>query len=287
MSEIVPLNIDKPIPFVNLLSKLTNGINSETGEVVCKCQRTKGLYLFNKNTKEIKFLKCKSYSCEYCGAIKVRRFRDALNKYLGTWDFVRMFTFTQHTPDALCRRQQNANIAKAWAHFVKNVRRDKSLSESRRNFQYVKIVEFTQRGYIHYHVVINTYLPIKKLRYHWNNALFHVFKWIGGRGGINIKTTCTAKSCVSYLTKYLSKMTSQEFGSIRRWSKSGKVALFEVFISDKSWIFFRQTGNGLLNLNNKSVIIQFMHQKIDLSTRKPPEEARLLGILNYYFFGIE
>lgn len=286
MTNIDPLQIDKPIPFSNLLAKLENGINTETGEDVCKCKRTKGLYLFNKNTKEIKFLKCKSYSCDYCGAIKVRRFREALSKFLSTWDFVRMFTFTQHTPDKLDPNHQNQSISKAWQIFVKNVRRDKSLSESRRSFQYVKIVEFTQRGYIHYHVVINTYLPIQKIRAHWNNALWQVFKWVGGRGGINIKTTSNAKSCVSYLTKYLSKMTSHSFGNLRRWSKSGNVALFEVFKSDKSWIFFRQTGNGLLNLNNKSTTIRFMGQKIDLSTRKPPEEARLLGVINYFFYGI-
>lgn len=286
MTKIVPSVIVKPTPFVELLSNLTEGVDIRTGEQVCGCRRTKGLFLFNTKTKAIKHLKCKSYSCDHCGIIKVSRFRNALNKYLQSWDFIRLFTFTQHTPDALDPSHQNANISKAWQIFVKNVRRDKSLSKSRRDFQYVKIVEFTERGYIHFHVVINTYLPIKTIRRHWNEALHLVFKWVGGRGGINISTSNNARSCVSYLTKYLSKMTSHDFGNLRRWSKSGNVALFEVFTPKEKWIFFTQSGNGLLNLKNKSVTIQFMQQKIDLSTRKPPEVARLLGELNYYFYGI-
>jgi len=283
--KIVRFDIVKPTPFFQIHRNLKNGVSLETGELVCGCRRTQGMYLFNKSTKKIKYVNCKAYICEFCGVLKIQKFRNALKMYLSSWKFIRLFTFTQHTPDKLSVSKQNKNFSKAWQLFVKNVRRDKSLSKKQIDFQYVKIVEFTERGYIHYHVVIDSFLPIKIIRRLWDKALFDVFGFVGGRGGINIKVTQNSNSCVKYLTKYITKMSSKKFVNLRRWSKSGKVALFEVFITDKSWIFFRLTVDGRLNLNNKSITSHKPPSDLVGTLFEPPPEINIKSEINHYFFG--
>lgn len=278
-------SIAKPNAFYQIHRDLVDGVNLDTGELVCGCRRTQGMYLFNKETKKIKYVNCKAYICEFCGVLKIQRFRNALKMYLSSWKFIRLFTFTQHTPDKLSVVKQNKNFAKAWQIFVKNVRRDKSLSKKQLNFQYVKIVEFTERGYLHYHVVIDNFLPIKVIRKIWDEALYSVFGYIGGRGGINIKVTQNSNSCVKYLTKYITKMSSKKFVNLRRWSKSGKVALFEVFVSDKNWIFFRLTVDGVLNLNNKSITIQKPPSNLVGTLFEPTPVANIKADINFFFFG--
>ncbi|MBX9807972.1 MAG: hypothetical protein K2X95_09265 [Flavobacteriaceae bacterium] len=279
---------DKPIPLSNFLQKLDNGINPETGEIWCDCRRVKGLFLFNNNSKQIIPLKCKSYKCESCGPNKVIKFRKALTEYLKTFDFIRMWTFTQHTPDELDPKNQHENISKVWHHFIKEVRRDKSLSKKQRDFQYVKITEFTERNYVHYHVVINVFIPVLKLRAHWNNALYKVFKFVGGRGGVNIKIISNAKNCAQYLSKYVSKMLEQDFGKLRRWSKSNKISIFEKYTPTDKWTFFYSDAYGVLNLKEKSTSVRTKAENINVLSASILKRDKLLNeIYQIFFFGAQ
>lgn len=287
MSNLLANLSDKPIPFSKSLQDLEDGINIVTGEVVCPCQRSKGLFLFNETTKKIIPLKCKAYACPHCGPIKTIKFRVALEKYLKTFDFIRMFTFTQHTPDELDPKHQHANISKVWHEFMKNVRRDKSLSKKQRDFQYVKVTEFTERNFVHYHVVISVYMPILKLRYHWNNALYKIFGSTGGRGGINIKTMSNAKNCAQYITKYVSKMLQQDFGKLRRWSKSNKISIFEKFTPNDKWYFFYSGANGSLNLKEKSTTAHEKNENFNVFASTLLKRDKLLNEIVVLFFGLD
>lgn len=278
----VPSECDKPISETSNIKFEVSEISSDSVNQVCKCERAKGLFLINCKSHEVKKLNCKAYCCDYCGKYKVMKFRKALSNYVKHWDFIRLFTFTQHTPSSLNVEYQQKNISKVWALFVKEIRRCPQLSNRQKSFQYVKIVEFTKRHYVHFHVVIDTFLPILILRRLWNESLFKVFGVTGGRGGINVTVSQNHKSCVSYLTKYLSKMSRETFRNLRRWTKSGKVALFEVYQSPDKWIFFSLSEFGKLNLKNISTTTQIGAMKFDVLHHLAPEVERIkISILNY------
>lgn len=245
----------------------------------CECSRTKGIFFFEPATSKIIKASCKAYICDICGPRKVAKFRTALTKYLNSFEFIRLFTFTQHTPDNLGTEKQNDLFSKAWALFVKEVRRDKSLSKKQRKFQYVRVVEFTNRGYLHAHVCINTFLPILKIRNHWNTALYSVFGEIGGRGGINIKTISNQKHVANYLTKYLAKSAKHVFGNVRRWSKSNNISIFEKFESTGKWFSFSCNANGVLNLNIKSITPQKIDGKFYVSISEIFKKQKILNSL--------
>lgn len=230
----------------------------------CECERSKGIFFFDYTNKKIIKAGCKAYICPICGPRKIARFRTALQKYLNTFQFIRLFTFTQHTPDELDPNYQNLNLSKVWEIFIKELRRDKELNPKQRNVQYVRVVEFTERGYLHYHVCFDAFLPILKIRQIWNNALATIFKSYGSRGGINIKTIANSKHVANYLCKYMVKSAEKEFGKIRRWSKSNKITLFEKFVSPNEIYFVHFSSSGLLNLNVKSITPQKVDGKFDI-----------------------
>lgn len=246
---------------------------------VCECSRTKGIFFFEPSQKRIIKASCKAYICEVCGPRKVAKFRTALTKYLNTFEFIRLFTFTQHTPNNLNPEKQNELFSKAWALFVKEVRRDKTLSKKQRRFQYVRVVEFTERGYLHAHVCINTFLPILLIRKHWNTALYSIFGEVGGRGGINIKTIANQKHVANYLTKYLAKSSKHIFGNVRRWSKSNNISIFEKFESESKWFSFSCNANGVLNLNIKSITPQKKDGKFYVSIAELFKKQKILNEL--------
>lgn len=245
----------------------------------CECTRSKGIFFFDPKDKKIIKASCKAYICEVCGPKKVARFRTALQKYLNGFSFIRLFTFTQHTPDNLDPEKQNKLLSDAWALFLKEVRRSKKLTEKQKNFQYVRVVEFTQRGYLHYHVCIDTFLPILLIRTIWNNALFKVFGAVGGRGGINIKTIANQKHVANYLTKYLAKGVTELFGNVRRWSKSNKISIFEKWESPTKWFMFQVGSSGLLNLNVKSTTPQKKDKTFMFSIAELMQKQKILDDL--------
>jgi hypothetical protein len=222
----------------------------------CECERAKGIFFFDYTNKKIIKASCKAYICPTCGPRKISRFRTALQKYLNTFSFIRLFTFTQHTPDELNIEFQNKNMSKVWELFIKELRRSKKLTKKQKNAQYVRVVEFTERGYIHFHICFDTFLPILHLRELWNNALATIFPYYGNRGGINIKTIANSKHVANYLTKYMVKSAEKEFGNIRRWSKSNKISIFEKFVNPNEVYFLVFDSSGLLNLNVKSITPQ-------------------------------
>lgn len=245
----------------------------------CECERAKGIFFFDYTDKKIIKASCKAYICPTCGPRKIARFRCALQKYLNTFEFIRLFTFTQHTPDNLNKDFQNQNLSKVWELFIKEIRRCKDFSPKQRNVQYVRVVEFTERGYLHYHCCFDTFLPILQLRRLWNNALATIFKNLGNRGGINIKTIANSKHVANYLCKYMVKSALHEFGNIRRWSKSNKVSIFEKWQSPHQWFCFQVGPNGLLNLNVKSTTPQKKDGKFNVSISEMLEKQKILDEL--------
>jgi hypothetical protein len=253
----------------------TNLIHSNT----CECERAKGIFFFDYTNKKIIKASCKAYICPICGPRKIARFRTALQKYLNTFSFIRLFTFTQHTPDNLDKEFQNQNLSKVWEIFIKELRRSKVLSKKQKNVQYVRVVEFTERGYLHYHCCFDTFLPILHLRELWNEALAKIFPHLGNRGGINIKTIANSKHVANYLCKYMVKSAHHEFVNIRRWSKSNKISIFEKWTSPNEMFFFQVGPSGLLNLNVKSTSPQKKDGKFVVSITEILKKQKILAAL--------
>lgn len=255
-----------------------------TGAPACECTRAPGIFFFDIIDGKILKANCKAYICPSCGPKKAYKFQVALTKYLNNFDFVRLFTFTQHTPPNLNLVHQTVHLSRAWSVFVKYVRRDPRLSKKQQKFDYVRVVEKTKRGYFHYHVCMSTFMPVLIMRELWNRALWLTFGRVGGRGGINIKTIANAKNVAKYLTKYLAKGVGEHFGNSRRWSKSNRVAIFELNYKVKQHLFFNVTAGNTLNLNKNSVTTQQFRKLLRFEPGNSELNEELIALF-YDFIG--
>lgn len=230
------------------------------------CPNCHGYYIRNLVTGEIVRLGCNRYDCIHCGKIKAWKFKKALKKYLDTFKLIKFWTFNVRTTNFYNPQQWNRISSEVWRRFLNNIRRNKSLTKYQRTFQYVKVAEFTQKGYIHFHVVINCFLSHKIVYTAWNEALATVMSETliydecgklgeNSLGGVNIIQIPNSKTASNYLTKYLLKSsadvtqrTEQILGiarkRVRLYTKSNKVAFFPKKHGANAWLFINAGANS-------------------------------------------
>lgn len=208
-----------------------------------------GMYhIVNTRTGELVQLPCKRYACPSCGPKKAYKLRKALQNKFECFDYVRMFTFNYRTTIFANPTHANKRSGEIWRRFINNVRRDKTLHHSLRNFQYVKIVEFTKSGYPHYHVLVDRYLPIQILANHWRHAINVVCRNSGYNGSVNAKGIKTAKNAAYYVVKYVMKTANDFEGNLDKlfeykrcklklYTKSSLMKLFFPYSSIDRWEF--------------------------------------------------
>lgn len=208
-----------------------------------------GIYhIVNTTTGEVVQLPCKKYACPVCGPRKAYKLRKALENKFDTLPYLRLFTFNFRT--SIFSNPQHAILrsSEVWRRFINNVRRDKTLHHSLRNFQYVKMVEFTKKGYPHYHVLTDRYLPVGILANHWRHAINIVCHNSGYNGSVNAKGIKTSKNGAYYVVKYVMKTATEfdgfldKFFQFRRcklklYTKSGLMKLFYPYSSLHHWEF--------------------------------------------------
>lgn len=239
------------------------------------CPNCFGYYIRNHVTGEIVRLGCNRYDCSHCGKIKAWKFKKALKKYLDTFKLIKFWTFNVRTTSFYNAPQWNRMSGEVWRRFINNIRRNKELTKFQRTFQYVKVAEFTQKGYIHFHVVINCYLPHAVVYKAWNDAISIVFDLPliydqngklneNSLGGVNIIQIPNSKTASNYLTKYLLKASAEITQKselilgiarkrIRLYTKSNKVAFFPKKHGANAWLFinagaFSETEAIYLNI---------------------------------------
>ena len=236
------------------------------------CPRCQGLYFFNIRTGQYGNANCKAYCCDYCGPKKAYKLELALCDYFQQYKHLRLFTFTFRTT-AIDESGFNNKIAsEIWRRFINNLRRSTSLNDCQRNVDYVRVLEYTKRGYPHFHVFMSEYMPIQVIRGIWHNAINQVLGSKGVNGNVQVtysgsatskndKGNYTPEKASKYVAKYVVKTAKEKKEGLRNWSKSGKVKIFPDKLFSCGWFFFNERS---LNLNLNEFCV----------TSRPPSPIR-------------
>lgn len=202
-------------------------LDKETGEI-CNCVRAKNLRLVSHVTGNKCFVRCKTYKCQSCGTAKKIIIQKKLQDFLETCQYVRMWTFT--ISSKFSTLEENAIIwSKAWRRFVTELRRDFALSEIQRKCSYFRVAEIHKSGYIHYHVCVNQYLPVKIIRALWQKCVAYAIGYYpkNAFANVHIKAEMNAEIAAKYVSKYLEKgIAAAEYNEILRTSKSRDLPRF-------------------------------------------------------------
>lgn len=204
-------------------------------------------------------LKCKSYSCAYCGEIKRNRLAYYLNSYLNNFQIIRFWTLTIRSTAFEYNANKIKLASEIFRRFTNNVRRNNALGKNEQQFQYVKVLEFHKSGSPHFHVIVDRFLPVNILRALWQKAINDVLGKSGWNGNVHVKANLTKKSASNYIAKYVVK-TAKELKprqKARLWSKSNKIAIFPKKEPSKEWVLisFGSVFEALI-LNHNSITSQ-------------------------------
>jgi hypothetical protein len=128
-------------------------------------------------------------------------------------------------------------LQECWRRFITELRRTKSLRKDERAFQFIRVPEEHQSGYMHMHCIINSFLPVAVLWPIWQHIIHEASNDPFLSGSVVITLMPGAKDGAKYLTKYISKLVGSENFIIRKYSKSGEVVLFSKKKSTGEWTF--------------------------------------------------
>lgn len=136
-------------------------------------------------------LRCKSYYCPHCAKrnakILVARI---LSMELGpSWRHV-VLTWDPKKGD---KRQAVKGFPLAWSRLRKRIKRRYP------HFKAIWVLEFTEKGFPHYHLLVNTPLPKKWLDHAADDC---------GLGRITWVDRVTGQGCAYYLVKYVTKFAA-------------------------------------------------------------------------------
>ena len=233
-----------------------------------KCPRCAGKYLFNFDTGEIKPSFCKAYKCPVCGKYKKFKLQKAIEKFVSTWDRVRLwtFTFSSNVFYGLNTEERLRLASKVWKTFRDLIRKDILLSRNEKSFTYIKFVELQKNGSPHYHALFDRFIHQPKLNKLWQKAIQYNTDYKGTPGNANVNGGIPKKTAGRYVIKYITKQLEEIDQDInfRRWSKSGRGSIFEKHAVVGDWIFIA------LNSDRHSVIsvIEFALWQRELAKKK-------------------
>lgn len=179
-------------------------------------------YLEDSNTVYVRShpLRCHSHFCEKCNQIR----RASLYYSLMKWAKGRRLRFLTLTyshdesPEAIIDR-----CARDWNKFMLYIRREGY------TFNYFKVIEFTQKDYVHFHFLVDVFVPQYTLTRIWRDVTGHSYiTWAEdefGHGRMKKKGLMTNQDAINYLLKYVTKSFagSQDYFAafgIRRYSFS-------------------------------------------------------------------
>lgn len=236
--------------------------------IQCECTRSKR-NLIDTETGELIPIPCNAYVCDVCGKKKLRRLFAGIQKYLQTWKHIRLWTFTLTTRHAGSSAQHFNQLRSSWKLFLKEIRRNSALSETQRNFQYIKVVERhsatnadgTEKKVVgvHFHVLVSEYLPYAVVQMLWERCVEKVLN-TSERNlcRVNVRHSLNAKNGARYVCKYVTKSVQDFRARIKRWTKSGRVAIFNKRVPNARFVLYQSfiRHNPDLNLSSFSITTQ-------------------------------
>jgi hypothetical protein len=96
---------------------------------------------------------------------------------------------------------------------------------------YIAVLEYTEAGIPHLHVLVDRFIPQAWISESWEA--------LGGGRVVDIRRVYDMHRVARYLSKYLTKQVilSSPRG-VRRWSVSRGIQLFEKVVKEQNWSFF-------------------------------------------------
>jgi hypothetical protein len=196
----------------------------------------KHLNFYNKKTHKFVPVPCGRYACPVCGQFKIRKLYSAMLKYFQNFKMLRMFTFTFTTSGGHSIEDHYIIMQKAWRILWKEIRRSSILSSKQNKAQFVRCLDLHKSGYIHFHVLVTEYLPVKDIAHIWNRSLQKVSGMLGHIGSVHARGIANSKMATRYVCKYVQKAAENLRSRAHRYSRSGKVRLFDIRVSTGEWI---------------------------------------------------
>lgn len=169
-------------------------------------------------------INCGSWGCSYCGPRKAKTARRAIREHA---ERLNLKYFLTLTIDLKKVEYQHKKLAVPHLRFCFNKFREYLWRKYRVRPTYISVVEFTQAGVPHLHIMIDRYIPQAWISETWAK--------LGGGKIVFIKQVTIAK-VARYLSKYLTKelLLSAPKHS-RRLCTSRDIKLFPKFVSGISW----------------------------------------------------
>jgi hypothetical protein len=228
-----PTVLERDARLPSSLDKKTNNRNTQVDPCALPVGRGKHCGRFSirgRDTRTNKIcyrrVNCNSWTCSYCGPRKAKRAKRAIRDMAETLDLHYFLTLT--IDPANLRQDEDAT-----KHL--QVTFDKFREYLRRKFEeapvYIRVVEFTQKGLPHYHILIDRYIEQQWISQTWDQ--------LGGGRIVWIKRARIQK-IAHYLAKYLTKelLLSAPKGT-RRITTARAVKLFPKFQSGIDWELLR------------------------------------------------
>ena len=176
---------------------------------------------------------CGSWTCAYCGTRKARLAKHRIREAAGKFGLCYFWTLTLAPREATCPQERVRHLRRVFNKFREYLTRKHGIA-----LNYICILEFTQRGIPHLHVLFDTYIPHAWVSATWDRL---------GGGRIVFVKRVTVSNVARYLSKYLTKeliLTAPK--GARRITTSRSIRLFPKFASGIVWAFLRDSIWSLL-----------------------------------------
>ena len=257
-----------------------------------ECPRANGHWLFNFDTAELVKAKCKAYKCPVCGPKKVWKLKKYIQKHVASWNEAILWTFTisDKVLSGMSPQEKFRFASRCWKTFRDLLYKNKSLSGSQKDFQYIKTVEIQENGSPHYHAILDRFVWQPTLNKLWIRAIQYNSDYTGTPGNANVSwenKKLKKKNVGNYITKYILKQIQDLDQNLifRRWSKSGIGSIYPVKETIGNWVFL------VLNLDSicvTSVIeMLFLNREdakktpIELFSSDPPPKINCVEYFEY------
>jgi hypothetical protein len=210
--------------------------NPESKMLVCECPTpAKGMFLYNWQTGNYTKIRCNRYACPVCGKLKVRRLYAALYKYFRQYKFLRLWTFTLSSKIGDSEEFRFKLLSQAFSLFIKEIRRSPLFSERQKKMCYVKCIDIGQNGHLHFHALFSEFIDIRQVIPIWQHIVHRLSNMEGHICSVHAKGIISTKNAARYICKYVLKAAQEIILKVRRYTKSGKMALFDKRAPNGAW----------------------------------------------------
>jgi hypothetical protein len=186
-------------------------------------------------------INCGSWSCSYCGPRKAKRAKRAIHEWAEALGLRYFLTLTLD-PSKL----DHVDSAVRYLRLVFNKFREYLRRRFRVAPNFICVLEFTQRGIPHLHILFDRYIEFEWIKKTWDR--------LGGGRIVYIKRV-TIRNVARYLSKYLTKelLLSAPKGT-RRTTTSRSIKLFPRYNSGIIWELLRESIWQLLAAHSAATI---------------------------------